>query len=52
MMTMRNYFLNPPTCYEEVIERWRKHALHILENERAYSDSLVELSKRFLAQHS
>ena len=48
---MRNYFLEPPQSYKETLDRWRKHALHVTENARAYPVSLVELSKKFLAQH-
>jgi hypothetical protein len=48
---MRNFHLDPPHGFADVIARGRKHSLHIITNARVYPASLVDLAWRFLKQH-
>jgi hypothetical protein len=48
---MRNFHLDPPHGFADVIARGRKHSLHIITNARVYPATLVDLAWRFLKQH-
>jgi hypothetical protein len=47
---MRNFYIDPPKNYDDLIERAHKHAHFILETAKVQRPSLVTLAYKFLTQ--
>ena len=47
---MRNFYIDPPKNYADMMERAHKHAHFILETAKVQRPSLVTLAYKFLTQ--